>query len=184
MEISPIIKKTTKIKTMFRKINPKEISENAIKLIAGDWALVSAGSPENFNSMTVSWGGIGEMWGRDVVFIFIRPNRYTYEFVEKNELFSVCFFHEKYRESLKICGTKSGRDGDKLGLTQLNAQFTSSLTPIFKEAKLVLECKKMYSDFIKPECFLDKDQIERWYPDKSFHKMYVAEIKNCWIAKS
>ena len=77
MKISPIIKKTTKIKTMFKKINPKEISENAIKLIADDWALVSAGSPENFNSMTVSWGGIGEMWGRNVAFIFILAFRFS-----------------------------------------------------------------------------------------------------------
>lgn len=169
---------------MFKKINPKEISENAIKLIGTDWALVSAGNPDSFNSMTVSWGGIGEIWGKDVVFIFIRPNRYTYEFIEKNELFSVCFFHEKYRKSLQICGAKSGRDGDKLGLTDFNAQFTSNLTPIFKEAKLALECKKMYADFIKSECFLDKTQIARWYGDNSFHKMYVASIENCWIKKS
>ena len=95
---------------MFVKISPKEISENPIKLIGQDWMLISAGSPEKFNSMTASWGGIGFMWNKPVAFAVIRPTRYTFEFVESRKRFTLSFFSQNYKKALGIFGSKSGRD--------------------------------------------------------------------------
>ena len=90
--------------------NIREVKENLVKLIADDWALVSAGDKDKWNTMTISWGGVGELWGKDVVFAFIRPQRYTKEFMDKSDYFTVSFFEDKFKDALKICGTKSGRD--------------------------------------------------------------------------
>ena len=102
-----------------REIKATEIKENAIKLIGKDWALITAGDESGYNTMTASWGGLGQLWNKDVCFIFIRPQRYTYEFIEKNELFTMSFYPEEYRKALSFCGTKSGRDYDKAKETGL-----------------------------------------------------------------
>lgn len=166
-----------------KKIDPNEISENVIKLIASDWMLVASGDEAKFNMMTASWGALGYIWNKPCAFIFVRPQRYTFEFIEKFELFSINFFDctsadngEKYRNALKLCGTKSGRDIDKMKETGFTSSFTENKTPYFAEAKLVLECKKLYANNFKPENFLEKKEISTWYPDKDFHKMYIAEI--------
>lgn len=168
---------------MFKKIDPTEISENAIKLIGKDWMLVSSGDEKSFNTMTASWGGIGMMWNHPCVWIFIRQQRHTFNFIENANTFSLSFFSDNFKDALKICGSKSGRDCDKVKLTNLTPKFfEESKIPYFEEAKLVLECKNIYSDFLKPEKFLDKEEISRWYPNSDFHKMYVAKITNA-IAK-
>ncbi len=165
-----------------KNIDPRDVSENAIRLIGDKWTLISAGVRGNFNSMTASWGGLGEIWGKPVAFIFIRPQRHTFGFVEKSGIFTLSFFEEKYRPALKIFGTRSGRDCDKPKLANLTPEFTASGAPYFAEASLVLECRKMYADMIRPECFLDREQIGWWYPQADFHKMYVAEITSAMRA--
>ena len=103
--------------------NIREVKESLVKMIADDWALVSAGDGEKWNSMTISWGGVGEIWGKDVVFAFIRPQRYTKEFMDNSDYFTVSFFAPEYKEALKICGTRSGRDCDKLSLAGLTPAY-------------------------------------------------------------
>ena len=100
-------------------IEPNMIDRNVFQLIGSDWMLITAGTPESYNTMTASWGGMGVLWGKNVCFCFIRPTRHTYQFIEKADVFSLSFFEERYRGALEICGTKSGRDIDKAAATGL-----------------------------------------------------------------
>lgn len=159
----------------FRQIKPQDIDDNVFSLIAMDWMLVTAGVPGNFNTMTASWGGLGHLWNRDVCYIFIRPQRYTYQFVEKNDYFTLSFFTERYRGALKICGSKSGRDIDKVAETGLTPVNSPAGSVYFDEARLVLECRKIYYQDISPSSFLDRS-IEVNYPVKDYHRMYIGEI--------
>ena len=138
----------------FKEINPQDISESPFTLIGKDWMLVTAGTEKKFNTMTASWGGVGIMWNKPVVFTFIRPQRYTYEFIENEEFFTLSFFTEDYRSALKLCGAKSGRDVDKVAQTGLTPYFDEN-APYFKEAKLVLVCRKMYNQALKEDCIFD-----------------------------
>lgn len=159
----------------FKEINPKEIVESQFKLIGDDWALVTAGDREKFNTMTISWGGVGIMWGKPVVFTFIRPQRYTFAFMENGDRYTMSFFDEKYRDALKFCGSKSGKDYDKVKETGLTPAFTENGSVYFEEAKLVLECKKMYAQSLNAESIADHESVDKWY-DNDFHKMYISEI--------
>lgn len=166
----------------FVEITPNEITESPFKLIGKDWALVTAGTESKFNTMTVSWGGVGIMWGKPVAFTFIRPQRYTIEFIEKEDCFTMSFFDEKYRDVLSFCGSKSGRDYDKVKETGLTPAFTDDGVPYFEEAKLVLVCKKMYAQFLNDESVIADDEVKKWYND-DYHKMYISEIKKVLIKK-
>lgn len=157
-----------------KEINIRDIKENAVALIADGWGLVTAGNAEKFNTMTVSWGGVGEIWGKDAVFIFIRPQRYTYEFLEKEELFTLSFYGDEFKDALKICGSKSGRDIDKAAATGLTPLFTDD-TVTFEQAKYTLVCRKMASQFIDPKGFED-EKIENNYHSGDYHKVYIGEI--------
>ena len=159
----------------FKKINASDINESVFDLIGKDWALVTSGSADNFNTMTISWGGAGIMWGKPVAFTFIRPQRYTFEFIEKNDYYTMSFFDEKYRDALKFCGSKSGKDYDKVKETGLTPAFTENGSVYFEEAKLVLECKKMYAQSLNAESITDHESVDKWY-DNDFHKMYISEI--------
>lgn len=163
----------------FKTINPEIIQENFIKLIGKDWMLITAGSTKSFNTMTAAWGGIGFLWKKPVVFCFIRPTRYTYGFTEKNEYFTLSFFQEEHRDILNYCGTKSGRDVDKVKETGLLPRETSSGNIYFEQARLVLECKKIYAEDITPAKFIDK-AIDKNYPLKDYHRMYIGEIIQCF----
>lgn len=164
----------------FKEIKPQKINDNPFKLIGKDWTLVSAGTKEEFNTMTVSWGGVGVMWGKDVAFTFIRPQRYTMEFLKKEDCFTMSFFDEKYKDALTFCGSKSGRDYDKPKETGLTPAFTEDGIPYFEEARLVLVCKKMYAQDLNAESVIDKENVEKWYKD-DFHKMFVSEIKKVLV---
>ncbi len=164
----------------FKIIEPSKIKNNPFELIGKDWALVTSGTEDKFNTMTVSWGGVGIMWGKPAAFTFIRPQRYTFEFTEKNDYFSMSFFDEKYRKALNFCGSKSGRDYDKVKETGLTPAFTEEGVPYFEEAKLVLICKKMYSQFLNEESIFDGDAVKKWY-NGDYHKMYISEISRALI---
>ncbi len=162
-----------------RKMKPELLTDNPFKLIGKDWMLITAGSPESFNTMTASWGGLGVLWERKVAACFIRPTRYTYEFVERSPNFTLSFFEEHYRKALNFCGTRSGRDTDKIkgaGLTPVN----ESGFVYFAEARLVLACRKLYFQDISPDRFLDP-AINGLYPQKDYHRMYVGEIVKCLV---
>ena len=166
-----------------QKINPKEIDENVIRLIGDEWMLVAAGDREKFNMMTASWGSMGFLWNKPVVMVFVRPQRYTYEFTEKGDMLTLSFFGEQYRRALNVCGSVSGRDTDKVKESGLTPYFTEAGNPAFEEASLVLECRKLYVDFLKEEAFVDSKIVDVQYKQKDFHKMYVVEIVNAWVKK-
>ena len=164
-----------------KRIDPSALSDNYIQMIGKEWMLVAAGDSEKFNMMTASWGGVGFLWNKPVVFVFIRPERYTFEFMERKDYFTLSFLGEKHRDVYKICGSKSGRDIDKVKATGVHPYFTEAGNVLFKEAHLSLECKKLYTDMIKPENFLDKSCLDKWYGEHgNLHKLYVAEIVNMW----
>ena len=163
----------------FKSIKPTEISENSIQLIGYDWMLITAGEKDSVNTMTAAWGGIGFLWKKPVAFIFIRPQRHTFKFTEKYDDFTLSFFDEKYRSILNYCGTKSGKDSDKINECGLTALETPSGNIFFEESKLIIECRKLYFDDIKPEKFIDK-KIDNLYPINDYHRIYVGEIVNCF----
>ncbi len=168
----------------YSQIAPDEIKDNLIRLIASDWMLVTAGTPEKFNTMTANWGGTGYLWNKNVVFVFVRPERYTYGFIESTKGFTLTFFDEKYRDALNLCGVKSGRDCDKVAETGLTPHFTEMGFPAFTEANLVMECKKLYADQLTKDAFLDSEPLRAHYSTKGgMHKMYIAEIVKAWVKK-
>ncbi len=166
----------------FTEIKAKEITENTFSLIGRDWMLITAGNREKFNTMTASWGGLGVLWHKNVCFIFVRPQRYTYEFMEKEDIFTLSFFSDAHRDALKFCGSNSGRDVDKIAETGLTPAFSDQGGVYFNEAKLVLECRKLHYQDIDPAGFLD-DSLMDHYPGKDFHRMYTGEIIGCYQAK-
>ncbi len=167
----------------FIEIDPKQISDNFIKAIGSDWALVTAGDHVEQNTMTVSWGGVGVMWNYPVAIVVIRPQRYTFEFTERCDKLTLSFLPEEFRKALTYCGTHSGRDEDKISNAGLSVTFTEEDTPAIAEARLVLECRKLYTDTIKAENFIEQGIVERWYPESDFHKVYVLQITNAYIKK-
>ena len=162
----------------FKKIDPKQISENPIRLFADDWALITSGDETAYNTMTASWGGVGELWNKDVCFVFIRPQRYTFEFVEKNDLFTVSFYPKECHKALSFCGSHSGRDFDKAKETGLTPLFLDGTTA-FEEAKIILVCKKIACQKMDPNGFMDPT-IDKNYAAKDYHKIYVGEIISCY----
>ena len=160
---------------MFRKIRPEEIDQNLFSMLNDQWMLVTAGTPEHCNTMTASWGGLGVLWRRNVAMCVIRPQRYTKEFVESHDCFTLSFYPEEYKKALSLCGSKSGREIDKAEETGLIPVFDQA-APYFEQASLVLVCKKLYAQPMDPAGFVDKALDSRWYPDKDYHKMFVGEV--------
>jgi flavin reductase (DIM6/NTAB) family NADH-FMN oxidoreductase RutF len=131
-----------------------------------------------YNSMTASWGGFGVLWNKKVCFCVIRPHRYTYSFIERSDNFTLSFFEESQRCILNYCGSKSGRDVNKTRETGLTPLAGETGAVYFKEARLVIECRKIYFQDIDPTHFLDVE-IEENYPKKDYHRMYIGEIVRC-----
>lgn len=160
----------------FKEAAVESLQFNPFTKIGKEWMLITAGDEKKHNTMTASWGGVGIMWGKQVVTAYIRPQRYTKEFVDAEGLFTLSFYSEKYRNALNICGSKSGRDCDKekeAGLTPMYVDGTTA----FEEADMVFVCRKLYRQEMAPEYFTQDDGLdERWYPNKDYHVMYMAEI--------
>jgi flavin reductase (DIM6/NTAB) family NADH-FMN oxidoreductase RutF len=161
-------------------ISPYELTDNPFDLLDRQWMLVTAGSTEAFNTMTASWGGFGILWNKPVAFVFIRPQRHTFRFAEEHSGFTLSFFAPQYRKALEFCGSKSGRDYDKPKATGLTPVSTPANGIAFQEARLILDCQKLYADFIKAENFVERAIIDRVYPGNDFHRLYVAEIVGCY----
>lgn len=148
---------------------------NPFTKIGKEWALVTSGTKSKVNTMTVSWGGVGVLWGKNVTYIFIRDSRYTKEFIDKGEFFSLAFLSEKYHDALQYCGSHSGRDCDKWAEAKLTPAFRHSI-PYPDEANIVMLCHKMAAVPITEDTFTDKNIMKKWYPDNDMHTMYVGEI--------
>jgi flavin reductase (DIM6/NTAB) family NADH-FMN oxidoreductase RutF len=163
----------------FRHINVRDIRDNSFEAIGKDWMLVTAGSIDSFNMMTANWGTMGILWHRPVAICFIRPQRFTYELVEKNEYFTLCFLEEQYREALNVCGSLSGRNVDKAKATGLTPIETTNGNIYFEESRLVLECHKLYADKLEAQHFFQKGIIDEVYTGGDFHKFFIGEIVSC-----
>ena len=152
------------------------LNMNPFTKIGKEWALISAGDKNKCNTMTVSWGGVGVLWGKNVVYIFIRDSRYTKEFIDNGEFFSMSFFDEKYRDALSYCGKESGRNvDDKFKGAGLTPAFRHNI-PYPDEANLVLLCRKMAAVPITEDTFVDPQIMPKWYSDNDMHVMYVGQI--------
>jgi flavin reductase (DIM6/NTAB) family NADH-FMN oxidoreductase RutF len=154
--------------------NLESLKENPFTLIGKEWMLITAGTKESFNTMTAAWGGLGVLWGKNVSFCFIRPGRHTFGFMEKSGVYTLSFFEEQYRDALNYCGTKSGRDVDKVSGSGLAPVFDNE-SIYFAEARLVMVCRKLYFQDIAPDNFQDPS-IFNSYPNKDYHRMYVGEV--------
>ena len=160
-----------------KDIKPIEFSENIWKIVGSDWMLIAAGGPEHHNAMTAGWGGSGVMCGKNIFWCVVRPQRYTKEFLDTNNFFTLIFFDKSYHQELSLYGSKSGRDIDKAkacGFSPIAAAAPNTTT--YKEAKYTVTLKKMICTQLGADSFIDKGLIDQWYPHSDFHYMYMGEI--------
>lgn len=164
--------------TAFARLTDEELSApgfDPIGLIGSDWMLVTAGTEQAFNTMTASWGFMGVMWNKPCAITVIRPQRYTKEFIDREEYFTLSFFPPEYKKALAYCGSHSGRDVDKpaeTGLTPMKAGESVA----FEEASLVLVCRKLYAREMAAEGFVEKSIIDAQYSAGDYHTEYIGEI--------
>lgn len=164
---------------MFKEISARDIKDNLIKAVSEEYMLITAGNESGYNMMTASWGFFGEMWGNDCAVAVVRPQRYTMEFLEKNDMFTLSFYGDR-RDIHKICGSKSGRDCDKTALCGLTPMYTDG-TVCFEEARLVIVCRKQYMQKMGKDCFCDKTPDERWYPEEDYHWQIYGKIEKVLV---
>lgn len=160
----------------YKLIDADNLDVNFFSKIGKEWALLSAVKDGKCNGMTVSWGGVGVLWGRNVFFCFVRPQRYTKEFIDGTDKISLSFFGGEKRDALKLCGSKSGRDLDKFAAAGLTPVIEDSGEVDFEESRMTIVGKKLYAQEIKPECFVDKSIDDALYANKDYHTVYVCEI--------
>jgi len=159
-----------------REISAEELSVRAVDLWMNRWLLLTAGTLDDCNMMTVAWGSVGCMWSKPFVQVVVRPQRYTYGFMERSESFTVCAFPEEYRDALRTMGSISGRDGDKVSKTSLTFKASTGVAaPAYEQADLILECRKMYFQDMDPAGFVD-EAIRKNYPKEDYHRIYFGEI--------
>lgn len=179
---------------MMKEVSYDQLQMNPFTLIGGQWLLVAAGNQENgYNAMTASWGHIGSMWkrpgrkmpaymGLPTAVVYLRPQRYTKEFVDREEIFTLSVFDESFKSALSYLGTHSGRDGDKIAETGLTPVFAEGTT-YFAEAKMVLVCRKVYHAPLQADGFVDTTILDASYPGRDMHEMYVGEIMKILVAE-
>lgn len=165
---------------MFKEISADELKLNPFTKIGSDWMLVAAGDEKKFNMLTASWGSVGVMWGYNTATVYIRQSRYTKEFIDKGDLFTISFFKDEYKKALSLCGKVSGRDCDKVKEANLTPLFISGTTA-FSEAETVFVCRKIYSDIMPSDNFIEKEADNKWYSDKDYHTMYIGKIEKILV---
>ena len=165
-----------------KEIERSQLPLDPFSLIGGDWMLLTAGTEDRgYNTMTCSWGHMGPVWASDTTVAYVRPQRYTKEFVDREDLYTLCFFDGRKKE-LGYLGSRSGRDEDKVAKVGLTPVFEDGYT-YFAEAKLVIVCRKLYQAPLKEEYFLDRETLEKNYPDRDFHDLYVGRIEKILVAE-
>ncbi len=162
-------------------VNPKDFKENVFKLLDDKWALAAAYDKEKkeglpYNALTVSWGGMGVLWNKNVFFCFVRPQRYTKKFIDKSDKITLSFFGEEMKKALSYCGSHSGRDGDKLKEAGFTARVEDAAV-FFDEAHITFVGKKLFCADMKEDDFIDKAILEKNYPGYDYHTVYVCEIE-------
>ena len=164
----------------WQEIAPTEINLNPVRMIDQDWLEVSAGKEGNMNLMTISWGTVGELWNKPVFIVYVSTSRYTHRFMEENDYFTVTHFPESMRDKLAYLGRVSGRDEDKVAGAGLTVEFTELGNPIYAEADLAIECRKIYGQQFDAD--LMPDEQRQWYERNGLgiHYMYIGEIVHVW----
>ena len=156
-----------------------DVNFNLAKMVARSALLTATDERGNVNTMTVSWGGTGILWGREVCFVFVRPERYTFGFCERGESMSLSFFGDKRKDTLSLCGTKSGRDVDKFKACDLKYTLNEGAC-VFEDAEVTLILKKLYADDLKKGAFVSS-VAEPFYKNGGYHRMYICEIKDILV---
>ena len=165
-----------------REVKVKELSVDVVNLWMNRWLLLTAGTIDDCNMMTVAWGSIGCMWAKPFAQIVVRPQRHTRKYVEQSDSFTLCAFPEKYRKDMQTLGTISGLDGDKLSKTGLTLKASMRVAaPAYNEADFILECRKIYFQDMDPRGFIDKT-IQKNYTAKDYHRIYFGEILSAFCA--
>ncbi len=164
---------------MFRDICIRDFKENVIELISKEYMLITAGNKDGYNMMTASWGFMGEMWGEDSVAVVVRPERYTMDFIESSDYFTLTFFGDN-KDIHKVCGSKSGRNVDKTALTGLSPVASDNYV-YFKEARLVLIIKKKYVQPMDKQFLIDKSIDEKWYQNGGWHNLIIGSIERIYV---
>jgi len=159
----------------FKEIEAKTLVDNPFVLIGECWALLAAGRPDDCNMMTVSWGHFGVMWHLPTIWCHVRPSRHTYQFIEREPLFTLSFFDKAHKDALEYCGSHSGREGDKVKACGLTVMEPAAGAVAFQEADIVAVCRKLYAKDLDPDGFMD-ERIAGNYPDGDYHRMYLAEV--------
>lgn len=159
-----------------KEIKLELFEENAFNMIGKDWLLITAEKDGKVNTMTASWGALGIMWNKKVAYIFVRPQRYTKEFIDASDKLSLSVLPNSFRKDLGYLGTVSGRDEDKISKTNLTLTSYDGI-PGFEESRLTIICKKLFAQELTEDSFIEKDIIDQWYPEKDYHIMYVVEIE-------
>ena len=164
----------------FMKKSTGELQINPFTTIGKEWFLLTAGTPEQFNTMTCSWGGLGVIWNVPAVTAYVRASRYTFEFLERGSKFSICVFPEEYRKALSFCGSNSGRDVDKVQATGLTPIALDGV-PAFAEAKQVFVCEQMYGQMMSASDFRDQSLLDTFYGMDAMHKMYIGRVLGAYV---
>ena len=167
-----------------KEINYKDMKFNPFNLIGGEWMLVTAGNKQSgCNTMTASWGHVGCLWGHNdpTAVIYLRPSRYTKQFVDKEPYFTLCVMDKSFKKQMAYLGSVSGRDEDKIGKAGITPVYDGDDIVYFQEAKLVLVCKKLYQSELQENGFLYQDIIDANYSQRDFHTMYVGKIEKILV---
>ena len=151
-----------------------KLNEDILQIFNKDWALVTAGNGKRFNTMTIGWGGLGTLWSKPVATVYVKPCRYTHEFMDDSEYFTVSFYDEQYKRALGILGSKSGRDCDKVKESGLTPRLLEKGVT-FAEAYVTLVCKKIYRQDMDIKQ-IPQDAIDRYYRGEAPHTMYIGEV--------
>lgn len=173
----------------FYSIKPSELNENIFDIISKDWFLMTAEADGIVNPMTVAWATFGILWQKPVVIVAVRPERYTHEIASKTDTFSLTVFAKEYKKMLGFCGTKSGRDYNKVKECGLHV-LHEGVTPYFEEARMAIICKKLCVSQLAEEDFLGNTAFtDKWYGGANkangegggYHHLYIAEITNILV---
>lgn len=160
---------------MLHPVELETISNQAVSAFGKTNALLTAGTRETCNTMTIGWCGLGRVWNLPACTVYVRPERYTYQFMEESEYFTVCGFSAENREKLALCGTKSGRDIDKFAACGFTVQYGAGDAPFIAEAEWVLACRKLYAQDMTGDCLSDP-RPGKFYQGEEWHKMYIGEV--------
>ena len=165
-----------------KSVNPKELSMEALRLFTGRTPLLTAGDKSACNTMTIGWGGLGSVWNKPACTVYVRHSRHTFQFMESHDYFTLSVLPKDRRDALTLCGTKSGRDMDKIAACGLTVCHGAGDAPFFDEAELVLVCRKLYAQDMLPEFVIDSGAAAPFYPEGDWHRMYVGEVVEAYQA--